>query len=52
MIVISIVVSIILTIVITIILLKVDFGKLAEKYLNRKNAQKNQANQENPNKAI
>lgn len=51
MFVISIVVSIILTVVITIILLKVDIGKLSEKYLNRKHAQKNEANQENPNKA-
>jgi membrane protein DedA with SNARE-associated domain len=51
MFVISIVVSIILTVVITIILLKVDIGKLSEKYLHRKNAQKNEVNQENPNKA-
>lgn len=47
----SIVVSIILTLVITVILLKVDVGKLSEKYLHRKSAQKNEDNQENPNKA-
>jgi len=32
----SIVVSIVLTVVITIVILKVDFGKLSQKYLNRK----------------
>lgn len=34
------VISIVLTVVITIVLLKVDFGKLGEKYLNRKKMQK------------
>jgi ABC-type Fe3+-siderophore transport system permease subunit len=51
MFVVSIAVSIILTVVITIILLKVDIGKLSEKYLHRKNTQNNENNQENPNKA-
>lgn len=49
--VISIVLSIILTVVITVILLKVDLGKLSKKYLHRKRAQKNENDQENPNKA-
>jgi uncharacterized membrane protein YdjX (TVP38/TMEM64 family) len=40
----SILVSIILTVVITVILLKVDIGKLSEKYLHRKHAQKIEAN--------
>jgi len=39
---ISIVVSIILTVVITIIILKVDFGKLSQKYLKRKAVELNQ----------
>ncbi len=39
---ISIVVSIILTVVITIIILKVDFGKLSQKYLKRKAVKLNQ----------
>ena len=43
----SIVVSIILTVVITIILLKVDMGKLAEKYLHRKQPQKAKAPKKN-----
>jgi membrane protein DedA with SNARE-associated domain len=51
MFVVSIVVSIILTVVITVILLKVDIGKLSEKYLNRKHAQRIETNQEKPNKA-
>jgi membrane protein DedA with SNARE-associated domain len=34
------VLSIVLTVVVTVILLKVDFGKLAEKYLKRKQVQK------------
>ena len=42
----SIVLSIILTVVITIILLKVDLGKLSEKYLHRKRAQKKETDQE------
>ena len=46
----SIVVSIILTVVITVILLKVDMGKLAEKYLHRKPAQKAETDLEKPNK--
>jgi membrane protein DedA with SNARE-associated domain len=40
MFVVSIVVSIILTVAITIILLKVDMGKLSEKYLHRKRGEK------------
>jgi membrane protein DedA with SNARE-associated domain len=51
MFVVSIFVSIILTVVITVILLKVDIGKLSEKYLNRKHAQRIETNQEKPNKA-
>jgi SNARE associated Golgi protein. len=51
MFVVSIVVSIILTVVITVILLKVDMGKLSEKYLHRKRGQKIEGDQENPNKA-
>ena len=46
----SIVVSIILTVAITVILLKVDLGKLAEKYLHRKPPQKAEADLEKPNK--
>jgi membrane protein DedA with SNARE-associated domain len=46
----SIVVSIILTVVITVILLKVDLGKLAEKYLHRKPPQKAEADLEKTNK--
>ena len=42
-------ISIILTVVITVILLKVDVGKLAEKYLKKKRAQKDRSNQEKPN---
>ncbi len=40
------IISIVLTVVITIILLKVDVGKLAEKYLKRKYPQKDTPNQE------
>ena len=47
----SIIVSIALTVVITVILLKVDLGKLAEKYLHRKPPQKAEANLEKPNKS-
>jgi len=43
---ISIVVSIVLTVVITVIILKVDFGKLAQKYFKHKPAEKEQASQE------
>lgn len=43
---ISIVVSIVLTVVITVILLKVDVGKLADKYLKRKQAPKPEVEQE------
>jgi membrane protein DedA with SNARE-associated domain len=46
----SIVVSIVLTVVITVLLLKVDLGKLAEKYLHRKPSQKAEADLEKPNK--
>jgi|WetSurMetagenome_2_1015567.scaffolds.fasta_scaffold21103_3 membrane protein DedA with SNARE-associated domain len=46
----SIIASIILTVAITIILLKVDVGKLSEKYLHRKRAHKDEADQEKPNK--
>ena len=46
---ISIVVSIVLTVVITVILLKVDFGKLAQKYLKRKQPEKPEASQEKLN---
>jgi membrane protein YqaA with SNARE-associated domain len=46
----SIIVSIVLTVVITILLLKVDLGKLAEKYLRRKPAKKAEADLEKPNK--
>lgn len=46
----SIIVSVVLTIVITIILLKVDFGKLAEKYFRRKPAEKAVVNEEKNNK--
>jgi len=45
----SIVVSVVLTVLVTYILLKVDLGKLAEKYLHYKPSVKLQ-NQENPNK--
>ncbi len=38
--------SVVLTVVITIVLLKVDFGKLAEKYLKRKPTQKTETAQE------
>jgi hypothetical protein len=41
-----IVLSVVLTVVITIVLLKVDFGKLAEKYLKRKPTQKTETVQE------
>jgi uncharacterized membrane protein YdjX (TVP38/TMEM64 family) len=47
----SIIVSIVLTIVITVILLKVDLGKLAEKYLHRKPTRKAEADLEKPNKS-
>jgi|WetSurMetagenome_2_1015567.scaffolds.fasta_scaffold06557_7 membrane protein DedA with SNARE-associated domain len=50
MFVVSIVVSIVLTVAITVILLKVDLGKLAEKYLHRKSPQKAKADLEKPNK--
>ncbi len=39
-------ISIVLTVVITIILLKVDFGKLAERFLNKKQAPKPESVQE------
>ena len=47
----SIIVSIVLTVVITLILLKVDLGKLAEKYLHRKPPQKAETDLEKPNKS-
>jgi membrane protein DedA with SNARE-associated domain len=47
----SIIVSIALTVVITIILLKVDLGKLTEKYLHREPPQKAEADLEKPNKS-
>ena len=43
---ISIIVSIVLTVVVTIILLKVDLGKLTEKILKRKPAEKHEIEQE------
>jgi membrane protein DedA with SNARE-associated domain len=43
------IISVVLTVVITVILLKVDLGKLAEKYLNKKQSQKDAANQEKLN---
>jgi membrane protein DedA with SNARE-associated domain len=46
----SIVVSIVLTVAITVLLLKVDLGKLAEKYLHRKPPQKALSDLEKPNK--
>jgi membrane protein DedA with SNARE-associated domain len=45
-----IVISIVLTIVITVILLKVDMGKLAEKYLHRKKSPEDTGTQEKPYK--
>jgi membrane protein YqaA with SNARE-associated domain len=39
-------ISVVLTVVITVALLKVDFGKLAEKYLKRKQPQELHVNQE------
>jgi membrane protein DedA with SNARE-associated domain len=42
-------ISIILTIVITIILLKVDLGKLAEKFLKKKSQEKTESSQEKLN---
>jgi membrane protein YqaA with SNARE-associated domain len=47
----SIIVSIVLTVVITIVLLKVDLGKLTEKYLHHKPRQKAEADLEKPNKS-
>jgi membrane protein YqaA with SNARE-associated domain len=47
----SIVVSIVLTVVITVILLKVDLGKLTEKYLHRKLPQKADEDLEKTNKS-
>jgi membrane protein DedA with SNARE-associated domain len=44
------VVSIALTVAITVILLKVDLGKLAERFLKRKPAPKSDSAEENPNK--
>jgi membrane protein DedA with SNARE-associated domain len=43
------IISIVLTVVITIVLLKVDFGKLTEKYLKRKPAKKTETEQEKLN---
>ena len=47
----SIIFSIALTVVITVILLKVDLGKLAEKYLHRKPPRKAEVDLEKPNKS-
>jgi membrane protein YqaA with SNARE-associated domain len=44
-----IIVSIILTVIITIILFKVDLGKLAEKYIKKKPAEKSETLREKPN---
>lgn len=49
MFIVSILVSVVLTVVITVILLKVDLGKLAEKYIHKKETQKAEASQEKPN---
>ena len=43
------IISIVLTVIITIILLKVDLGKLAERFLHRRAAQKAEAEQEKLN---
>jgi mannitol-specific phosphotransferase system IIBC component len=43
------IISIVLTVVVTIILIKVDLGKLADKYLKKKHDQKEEATQEKLN---
>ena len=47
--VVMVIISIVLTVVVTIILIKVDLGKLAEKYLKKKHNQKEEANREKLN---